>query len=283
MGSPEIYGHEQREAEQSVNFVTCHDGFTLNDLVSYDRKHNEENLEDNCDGFDYNLSWSHGVEGPTDDPEVERLRNRQVKNFLTVTLLALGVPMLLMGDEVRRSQGGNNNAYCQDNELSWFDWSLLEKRSDILRAVRKLIVLRLNRDLPPEAHDLSLNQLLHQSRIRWHGVRLDQPDWADHSHTLAFTAEGLTGAWRFHVVLNAYTEPLAFELPPPAGPGRKGLWRRLIDTFRDSPDDFLEWAEAPAVEDPTYTVQPHSVAVFAARGAGAQGTNGGGGAGRNGR
>ena len=124
VGSPEIYGHEEREAEQSVNFVTCHDGFTLNDLVSYDRKHNEANGEDNRDGANDNRSWNCGVEGPTDDPAIEQLRNRQVKNFLTVTLLSLGMPMILMGDEVRRTQRGNNNAYCQDNEISWFDWTL---------------------------------------------------------------------------------------------------------------------------------------------------------------
>ena len=124
LGSPAIYGHKEREAEQSVNFVTCHDGFTLNDLVSYDHKHNEVNGEDNRDGTNDNRSWNCGVEGPTDDPAVEKLRNRQVKNFLTVTLLSLGVPMILMGDEVRRTQVGNNNAYCQDNETSWFDWTL---------------------------------------------------------------------------------------------------------------------------------------------------------------
>ena len=123
LGSPEIYGHKEREAEESVNFVTCHDGFTLNDLVSYNDKHNEANGEDNRDGADDNRSWNCGAEGPTDDPGIERLRNRQVKNFLTVTLLALGVPMILMGDEVRRTQGGNNNAYGQDNETSWFDWT----------------------------------------------------------------------------------------------------------------------------------------------------------------
>ena len=138
VGSPEIYGHEEREAEQSVNFVTCHDGFTLNDLVSYDRKHNEANGEDNRDGADDNRSWNCGVEGPTDDPAIERLRNRQVKNFLTVTLLSLGMPMILMGDEVRRTQFGNNNAYCQDNEISWFDWTLVEKHADVHRFVTLL-------------------------------------------------------------------------------------------------------------------------------------------------
>ena len=125
LGSPEIYGHKEREAEQSVNFVTCHDGFTLNDLVSYNQKHNEPNGENNRDGANDNRSWNCGVEGPTDDPAVEKLRERQIKNFLAVTLLSLGVPMLLMGDEARRSQRGNNNAYCQDNETSWFDWNLV--------------------------------------------------------------------------------------------------------------------------------------------------------------
>jgi glycogen operon protein len=115
VGSPELYGHKQREAEQSVNFVTCHDGFTLNDLVSYDHKHNEANGEDNRDGSNDNASWNCGVEGPTNDPAVDKLRNRQVKNFLTVTMMSLGVPMILMGDEVRRTQGGNYYAYCQDN------------------------------------------------------------------------------------------------------------------------------------------------------------------------
>ncbi len=143
VGSPEIYGHKEREAEQSVNFVTCHDGFTLNDLVSYNQKHNEANGEDNRDGADDNRSWNCGVEGPTDDPAVEKLRNRQVKNFLTVTLLSLGVPMILMGDEVRRTQRGNNNAYCQDNEISWFDWTLVAKHADVHRFVTLLIARRL--------------------------------------------------------------------------------------------------------------------------------------------
>ena len=124
LGSPEIYGHKGREAEQSVNFVTCHDGFTLNDLVSYNEKHNEANGEGNRDGADDNRSWNCGIEGPSENPEIEKLRTRQVKNFLTVTMLSLGLPMITMGDEVRRTQRGNNNAYCQDNETSWFDWTL---------------------------------------------------------------------------------------------------------------------------------------------------------------
>ena len=159
VGSPEIYGHKEREAEQSVNFVTCHDGFTLNDLVSYNQKHNEANGEDNRDGANDNRSWNCGVEGPTDDPAVEKLRNRQVKNFLTVTLLSLGVPMILMGDEVRHTQGGNNNAYCQDNEISWFDWTLLEKHADVHRFVTLLIARRLLRDVEHERQRISLTTM----------------------------------------------------------------------------------------------------------------------------
>ncbi|MGH9761639.1 MAG: glycogen debranching protein, partial [Blastocatellia bacterium] len=147
IGSPEIYVREQREAEQSVNYVTCHDGFTLNDLVSYNHKHNEANGEDNRDGANDNRSWNCGFEGRTDDSEVENLRNRQVKNFLTVTMLSLGVPMMLMGDEARRTKHGNNNAYCQDTEISWLDWALLEKHADVHRFVSLLAARRLLRDV----------------------------------------------------------------------------------------------------------------------------------------
>jgi isoamylase len=130
LGSHEIYRHKEREAEQSVNFVTCHDGFTLNDLVSHNEKHNEANGEDNRDGTGDNRSWNCGIEGPTNDPGIERLRNRQIKNLFTVTMLSLGLPMFVMGDEVRRTQQGNNNAYCRDDESNWFDWSLVTKHAD---------------------------------------------------------------------------------------------------------------------------------------------------------
>src|SRR5271170_5658418 len=160
VGSPEIYGHKQREAEQSINFVTCHDGFTLNDLVSYNQKHNEANGEDNRDGANDNGSWNCGVEGASDDPAVEKLRNRQVKNFLTVTMMSLGVPMILMGDEVRHTQGGNNNAYCQDNEISWLDWTRVARHADVLRFVKLLIERRLLRDMQHERQRVSLTRLL---------------------------------------------------------------------------------------------------------------------------
>ena len=258
LGSPDIYGHEEREAEQSINFITCHDGFTLNDLVSYNHKHNEANGENNRDGSDDNLSWNCGAEGPTDDPAIEALRNRQVKNFLTLEMLAAGTPMLLMGDEVRRTQRGNNNAYCQDSDISWFDWSLLERHADIHRFVKALIAFRQRRDVVAEEGKLSLNQLLRRARIEWHGVALHNPDWSEHSHSLAFTLQSLSGNFLFHVMLNAYWEPLTFELPP-GPPGSDQFWRRCVDTALASPDDFRPWENAPFVEQATYVVQPRSL------------------------
>jgi glycogen operon protein len=258
LGSPDIYGHEEREAEQSINFITCHDGFTLNDLVCYNHKHNEANGENNRDGSDDNLSWNCGAEGPTDNAAIEALRNRQVKNFLMLEMLAAGTPMLLMGDEVRRTQRGNNNAYCQDSDISWFDWSLLERHADIHRFVRALNTFRQRRDVVAEESKLSLNQLLERAKIEWHGVALQNPDWSEHSHSLAFTLQSLSGNFLFHVILNAYWEPLTFELPPAPAEARHP-WRRCVDTALPSPDDFRPWESAPFVEQATYVVQPRSV------------------------
>ena len=157
IGSPDIYGSDGREAEQSINFITCHDGFTLADLVSYNGKHNEANGEANRDGSDDNASWNCGVEGPTDDPQVLALRQRQMRNLLAMLLLSIGTPMLSMGDEVGRSQQGNNNAYCQDGPISWMDWSLLERNGDLLRFVRELIAHRHRRDVELDQQSLSLS------------------------------------------------------------------------------------------------------------------------------
>jgi glycogen operon protein len=262
-GSPDVYEQEQREPEQSINFVTCHDGFTLNDLVSYNDKHNEGNGEANRDGSDHNLSWNCGTEGPTDDPAVARLRNRQVKNFLTLTLLATGTPMLLMGDEVRRTQRGNNNAYCQDNETSWFDWTLIDKHRDIHRFAKQLIALRMNRDLSSEPFDMTLNELLRRQPVQWHGVKLNAPDWDDESHTLAASARLLGDGLLLHIMNNAYWEALDFEIP--ALGDRHKSWRRMVDTFLDSPDDISSWSEARTVRDSTYSVQARSVVILMSR------------------
>ncbi|PYO18684.1 MAG: glycogen debranching enzyme GlgX [Candidatus Rokuibacteriota bacterium] len=261
IGSPSLYGHKQREPEQSVNFVTCHDGFTLNDLVSYDRKHNEANGEDNRDGADDNRSWNCGVEGPTEDPDIDRLRTRQVKNFFTVTMLSAGMPMMLMGDEVRRTQGGNNNAYCQDNETNWFDWALLAKRADVHRFVSVLNARRVLRDVEHEEKRVALNQLLLQEDITWHGVKLGEPDWRHSSHSLALTVRLTMDRTHYHIILNAYWEPLEFELPLVAN-GARHPWRRWIDTFLDCPHDIVEWEQAPSVLGHRYRAEPRSVVVL---------------------
>ncbi len=245
----------------SVNFVTCHDGFTLNDLVSYNQKHNEANGEYNSDGADDNRSNNWGVEGPTDDAVVETLRNRQVKNFLTVTTLSLGLPMILMGDEVRRTQYGNNNAYCQDNEISWFDWTLLAKHTDVHRFVRLLNAHRLMRDFGPALQGLSLNQLLRAANRAWHGVKLGKPDWSVGSHSVAFSASYQNENLILYLVLNAYWEPLEFELPATNG----DLWHRWIDTNLDSPSEIIEWHCAPSIASRTYRIGPRSVVALYSR------------------
>jgi glycogen operon protein len=260
LGSPDIYGHEEREAEQSVNFVTCHDGFTLNDLVSYDRKHNEANGEGNRDGSDDDRSWNCGVEGPADDPAIEALRERQVKNFFALLLLSAGTPMLLMGDEVRRTQRGNNNAYCQDGEISWFDWSLLGRYAGVHRFVRELVWFRQRRDVAEEDTAPSLSQLLGRARIEWHGVALQAPDWSETSHSLAVTLRSIRERFLFHLMLNAYREPLSFELP--AVPPGHIAWRRCIDTALASPDDATRWEEAAPVPQRTYLAQPRSLVLL---------------------
>jgi len=263
LASPDIYGHREREPDQSINFVTCHDGFTLNDLVSYNDKHNEANREGNRDGGDHNLSWNCGVEGPTTDPTVERLRQRQVKNFFAISLLALGVPMISMGDEVRRTQRGNNNVYCQDSELSWFDWRLVEKHEDLLRFVQKLIRFRLSLDRSHRDPTTSLGELLENANIEWHGVELGSPNWGSDSQALAVLVVSLGETRRVHLMFNSFWQPLEFELPP-AEEGLWGPWRRLIDTSLTPPDDFVDPAGAPLFERPKYLLESRSVALLLA-------------------
>lgn len=252
LGSPDIFAHEQREAEQSINFVTCHDGFTLNDLVSYDHKHNLANGEDNRDGSNENFSWNCGHEGPSQDPAVEALRNQQIRNFLTLNMLSLGTPMLLMGDEVRRTQLGNNNAYCQDNELSWFDWSLVEENSELLDFTRALCQYRLGKDAHA-THGQTLNQVLSETKPQFHGIELGQPDWREFSHSLAFTARLPGDSRTVHAMLNAFWEPLDFALP-------EGTWKLWLDT---SSGAIRDW-DSPALQAlrGRCTVQARSIVIL---------------------
>jgi glycogen operon protein len=265
LGSPDVFGHQEREPEQSINFVTCHDGFTLNDLVTFNAKHNEANGERNRDGSDDNLSWNCGVEGPTGDAEIELLRRRQIKNFIVTLLISVGTPMLQMGDEVRRSQRGNNNAYCQDNEVSWLDWSLIDRHRGLFRFVQTLIAQRLRwmGAGSEEAFALSLNELLRRAEIDWHGVRLGCPNWADDSHSVAFTLRLGRGRLPFwlHAMFNAYWEALDFDLPPAPAAGSAG-WQRWIDTSLESPEDIMDPITAPMVPGAQYRVVSRSVAAL---------------------
>jgi glycogen operon protein len=227
--------------------------------VSYNQKHNEANGENNRDGANDNRSWNCGVEGPTDDPEIERLRNRQVKTFHAITLLSIGLPMILMGDEVRRTQRGNNNFYCHDSAANWFDWSLIEKHADVHRFVKLLLARRALRDVTHEEQRVSLSEMIARAKKSWHGVKLYQPDWSDHSHSIAFTAELQKEGLEFLMILNGYWEPLDFELSSttPVRP-----WRRWIDTFLPSPNDIVEWSEATPCEGSIYPAGPRSLVML---------------------
>jgi pullulanase/glycogen debranching enzyme len=212
-------------------------------------------------GSDDNRSWNCSVEGPTDDPDVERLRNRQVKNFLTVTLLSVGLPMILMGDEMRRTQHGNNNLYCHDDERAWLDWRLLARHRDVHRFVRLLNARRLLRDLQHEQQRLNLAQMMRDANRAWHGVRLHQPDWSHASHSLALTLELKGNHVMAHFLFNAYWQPLDFELPPVRS-DRPDPWRRWIDTALDAPQDIVPWATAPPIPGHAYQAEARSVVVL---------------------
>ncbi|MGO9033165.1 MAG: hypothetical protein ACLP3C_14180 [Mycobacterium sp.] len=250
LASPDLFGGRPAEVEHSINFVACHDGFTLNDLVCYAHKHNEANLLNNRDGTDDNYSNNCGVEGPSDDGAIEAMRTRRVKTLLAITLISMGVPMIGVGDEVRRTQCGNNNPYCQDNEISWFDWSLTETYGGIRRFVRGLIELRLELDMTRVMHGLSLPEFLTRSLVEFHGVQLHRPDWSADSHTLALTVRSVIKTRMVHIILNSDERPLDFELPPVAKPTLP--WRRVVDTALDPPDDIATLDSASPVHGPIY-------------------------------
>jgi isoamylase len=260
-GSPDVYGKDVREPEQSVNFVTVHDGFTLNDLLSYNDKHNETNGEENRDGANDNYSWNCGVEGSTDDPVVEAMRNRQIKNFFTLLLTSVGAPLLLMGDEVRRTQQGNNNGYCQDNELSWFDWTLVDKHSNVRRFVKELIAGRLAWGQGRTDDDILLD-LLRRVDFQFFDVDLNPADVGETSHSLAVARKSPSGMNSFFFMINAYWEPLTFRAPSLASD--KEGWRVWIDTSQPSPHDIHGWTDAPLLSGTKYVVAPRSVVVLAA-------------------
>jgi glycogen operon protein len=256
-GSADIYTKSGKGPESSINFVTCHDGFTLNDLVSYRYKHNEANGENNHDGTNYNFSENYGAEGETTDAGIEALRKSQIKNFLLTLLISRGVPMLLGGDESRRTQGGNNNAYCQDNETSWHDWSCLEQHREIFRFTRGMIAFR-------RAHPiLSKEQFYTDAEIHWFGSQGGLPNWADPKCKKLACLIHENGQDRLYLMFNAGTEETDFGLPP-LPPGYR--WRLAVDTSRSAPQDLSVAGEETLLDNSTtYRVEARSSAILLAR------------------
>jgi glycogen operon protein len=232
-GSSDLYQSRGRLPGNSVNFITCHDGFTLWDLVSYNLKHNEANGEDNRDGHNDNLSWNCGVEGPTDDPAILALRRRQARNFIAILMLSQGVPMVRSGDEVLQSKQGNNNSYCQNNAISWFDWTLLEDNCGMHDFVRGMIAFRQRRPALHRSRFLTGEPANGQALpdITWHGVGLGSPEWDNPAaQSLAFTLAGITAEEPpLHILINMGKTPLEFAVPPLAGRS----WHVAIDTDRE--------------------------------------------------
>jgi glycogen operon protein len=268
-GSSDLYQKNGRAPFHSVNFVTCHDGFTLHDLVTYTVKRNEANGEDNRDGSDENFSSNYGVEGETEDTAITAIRTRQIKNFLATLLLSQGVPMLLGGDEFRRTQRGNNNAYCQNNEISWYDWNYLEQNKETVRFTRELISFRKQHPCLRRAHffsgqDTNLNGL---PDVSWHGVVANQPDWSTNSKALACLIDGCCPGMAkedadndLYLIFNAFEKSRSFSLPKlPNGK----MWWRVLDTSLPSPDDMVpEGSQLPVKSKRRYRAAPRSLVVL---------------------
>lgn len=253
-GSSDLYQSSGKGPASSLNFVTCHDGFTLNDLVSYKQKHNDENGEFSRDGTDANYSDNCGVEGPSANPDVEGLRNRLIKNFLLTLLISRGVPMLLGGDEFRRTQRGNNNAYCQDNEVSWFDWGLVERHKEIQRFTRGMIAFR-------RAHPVLRSEDFYtDADIKWFAPNGGSPNWGDtRQKSLACLIPGQTEPDLF-LLFNADTRPVDFPIPVlPVGK----IWRLAVDTSGTAPDDLFDSGKEPSLQGRIdFRLEPRSSAIL---------------------
>jgi isoamylase len=267
-GSPDLYS--ARGATASINFVTAHDGFTLHDLVSYNDKHNEANGEENRDGANDNESWNCGVEGPTDDPEINALRRRQVRNALAILLTSQGVPMILMGDEAGRTQHGNNNTYCHDSELSWLDWDRAEEHADLVRFTSLLTAFRHRHPVLRNRWHLSGTDYVGSGYpdISWHGRAAWRPDWGPDARTLAFMLCGQHGRGGespddyVYVAMNSHWEACGFELPTLP---TDLAWHVFANTGMTAPDDAHETGREPRLDDPYVLLAPRSVVILVGR------------------
>jgi glycogen operon protein len=264
-GSSDLYQDDDRLPINSINYISCHDGFTLHDLVSYNEKHNEGNGEQNRDGNSNVLSWNCGTEGETGNEAILALRRQQARNFMAILLLSQGIPMINAGDEVLRTQHGNNNVWCQNNELGWFDWSLTEKNRDMLRFTQNMIAFRKRHACL--MHSRFLNGLEREGQwfpdITWHSERLDQPQWEDDDAQVLACTLGAVDSWEedLFVIMNMQPEKLLMPLPRVA----TGDWYLAIDTSRQAPLDIIKPADQSVQAAPAFTVQPRSVVVFERR------------------
>lgn len=248
IGSPDIYNEREIDPQKSINFITCHDGFTLYDLVSYAYKHNADNGEHSRDGNNNNYSANYGVEGETENEFIRRLRLRQCKNMMAITILSMGTPMILMGDEILRTQKGNNNAYCQDNDISYMNWNLTDEQEEMLNFTRQIIKRRTSRALNSSSNRTRsytmLDKLLRNTRIQWHGVMPFQADWSDNSHSIGIMAYWGVYSIYAYVFVNAYWEDLEVELPPLPRNSKK-VWYLLVNTNESYPKDVLNLFTMP--------------------------------------
>jgi glycogen operon protein len=266
-GSSDLYLRDGRKPFHSINFLTSHDGFTLRDLVCYNYKHNEENSEENRDGSDNNNSYNYGFEGPSENPAIEATRERQLKNFFATLLISQGTPMLLGGDEIGRTQKGNNNAYCQDNELSWYDWSLLEKNAGLFRFVKEIIAFRLRHPafMRPEFYSGKHGNYNALPDITWYDEKGENPQWDKNS--LAFRLDGSKAETMadqddndFVIMFNSGKKAVDFEIcEPPKGK----LWMLAVDTNLAGPDDICDAGkEKPLVFPDRYSVASQSMVIL---------------------
>jgi glycogen operon protein len=255
-GSADIYQKETKEPLNSINFITCHDGFTLNDLVSYNHKHNEANAENNEDGANDNYSYNYGMEGPADDPAIEQIRIRQIKNMLATQLISRGVPMLFGGDKFRRTQKGNNNAYCQDNKISWYDWHLLEKNQEVYRFTREMITFRRQHKV------LTKEKFYTQEDILWFNYEGGNPNWSYFSRSFGcmIFADDRKGK-NICLLFNTDFIEKHFTIPPdPHG----GVWYVVVDTSKEAPDDIHEAGKEVAVTQNSYMLSERSLVILVA-------------------
>jgi isoamylase len=250
-GSADIYQRSGKEPLNSINFITCHDGFTLNDLVTYNKKHNEANGENNVDGTNDNFSYNYGIEGQSSDIAIERLRVRQIKNFITTLFISRGVPLFLGGDEFRRTQNGNNNAFCQDNPISWYDWTLLERNREIFRFVKEMIVFRKQHQVLKEVKYYT------DKDITWYSASATAPDWGFDNRSLSFV---IHGNQELFVMVHAGLNDRQFVIPSlPLGV----QWNRVIDTALSEPEDICPPGnEVNIADQENYDVRARSMVIL---------------------